>query len=82
MTLETSPLRFQPVHDWEHLLDDPSIRHQILRGEFNYFHSQTRVRLESIRLTALRLFGPSPQGKESIIVHAVATFYHLLFIGY
>ncbi|PLW56731.1 hypothetical protein PCANC_01682 [Puccinia coronata f. sp. avenae] len=61
MTLETSPLRFQPVHDWEHLLDDPSIRHQILRGEFNYFHSQTRVRLESIRLTALRLFGPSPQ---------------------
>ncbi|KAA1074828.1 hypothetical protein PGT21_022120 [Puccinia graminis f. sp. tritici] len=61
MTLETSPLRFQPATDWEHLLDDPIVRRQILSGDFSSFHSQTRVRLESIQLTALRLFGPLPE---------------------
>ncbi|WAR54812.1 hypothetical protein PtB15_4B430 [Puccinia triticina] len=61
MNLETSPLRFQPATDWEHLLDNPTIRHQILSGNYSSFHSQTRVRLESIQLTALRLFGPLPE---------------------
>ncbi|KAI9605129.1 hypothetical protein H4Q26_003103 [Puccinia striiformis f. sp. tritici PST-130] len=61
MKLETSPLRFQPATYWEHLLDDATVRQQILSGDFSSFQSQTRVRLESIQLTALRLFGPLPE---------------------
>lgn len=60
MNLKASPLRFQPATDWEQLIDDRKVRQQALSGDFNSFPSQTRVRLESLRLTLLMFFGPSP----------------------
>ncbi|MBW0473043.1 hypothetical protein O181_012758 [Austropuccinia psidii MF-1] len=60
INLQASPLKFQPVIDWEPFLQNEPIRRRILSGDFSVFPFQTQVRLERLQLKALRLFGPRP----------------------
>ncbi|CAH7677657.1 hypothetical protein PPACK8108_LOCUS12834, partial [Phakopsora pachyrhizi] len=60
MDLKTDPLKMQPVSGWESNLRQNLIRAQVIQGDFCAFVSQSCVRIDSIQVTGLRLFGPPP----------------------